>query len=389
MNILYLSPYVPSIHANHAGGVCMGKQLEELRKQHNVYVLSFINDEREQELVDKEFNNGECRFVKSSFFSKIGNILLNLNFPFYFSIRKSRKFKNELLDIIQKKKIDAIHAEYTSMGQYYWIKQLYPNIQFDIVEHDVTKQSYDRQVDESKGLKRLFNIWQRNLVVKCEREFCSHADVIFTFNNKDVNLLKDSYGFTNIKEIVPYYGVDFQKKYSYLPNAKSICFVGQMGRPENNEAALRLIELRNKMGRNDIRLNIIGAHPSKELIEKESSNIHITGFVENIEDEIVKNSLAVFPLKSGAGIKLKVLLACGLGIPVITTSVGAEGIDENGDFLQLAETDEQLLQLIKNLIDNEEELTKLSDTSKKFVKDKFDWNKTKVVFDEVYSKESN
>ena len=48
MNILHISPYVPSVHASHAGGVCMGKELEALRKKHNVYVLSFINDEKEE-----------------------------------------------------------------------------------------------------------------------------------------------------------------------------------------------------------------------------------------------------------------------------------------------------------------------------------------------------
>ena len=42
MNILHISPYVPSLHTNHAGGVCMGKQVEALRKKHNVFVLSFI-----------------------------------------------------------------------------------------------------------------------------------------------------------------------------------------------------------------------------------------------------------------------------------------------------------------------------------------------------------
>ena len=57
MNILHISPYVPSVHASHAGGVCMGKELEALRKKHNVFVLSFINDEKEEKLVEKEFKN--------------------------------------------------------------------------------------------------------------------------------------------------------------------------------------------------------------------------------------------------------------------------------------------------------------------------------------------
>ena len=45
MNILHISPYVPSVHAAHAGGVCMGKEVETLRKKHNVFVLSFVKCE--------------------------------------------------------------------------------------------------------------------------------------------------------------------------------------------------------------------------------------------------------------------------------------------------------------------------------------------------------
>ena len=41
MNILHISPYFPSTKANHAGGVCMGKEIETLQKWHQVYVLTF------------------------------------------------------------------------------------------------------------------------------------------------------------------------------------------------------------------------------------------------------------------------------------------------------------------------------------------------------------
>ena len=42
VNILHISPYLPSLKENHAGGVCMGKEIETLKSDNNVYVLSFI-----------------------------------------------------------------------------------------------------------------------------------------------------------------------------------------------------------------------------------------------------------------------------------------------------------------------------------------------------------
>ena len=86
----------------------------------------------------------------------------------------------------------------------------------------------------------------------------------------------------------------------------------------------------------------------------------------------------------GAGIKLKVLLACGLGLPVITTDIGAEGIDEDGNTLILANTDNQIKNEILELIDDSNKIKSKSIESKDFVKKYFSWNKTVELFDRLY-----
>ena len=199
-------------------------------------------------------------------------------------------------------------------------------------------------------------------------------------------MLHEYYGLNQVELINPYYGVDFDEISDKVVNKiqKSICFIGQMGREENHLAAMRLIHIVKSLNRDDIRLTIIGAHPNEELQKEECENIHITGFVENIEDEILKNQIAVFPLTLGAGIKLKVLLACGLGLPVITTDIGAEGIDEDGNTLILANTDDQIKNEIIELIDDSNKIKSKSIENKDFVKKYFSWNKTVELFDRLY-----
>ena len=116
-----------------------------------------------------------------------------------------------------------------------------------------------------------------------------------------------------------------------------------MGRSENDKAALRLIEIYSRVKKviPNLKLSIIGNNPSSKIKSYEDNMIRITGFVENIDDEISRCLLGVFPLTEGAGIKLKVLRSLALGIPVITTSVGAEGIDPQGTVLKIAETDDE------------------------------------------------
>ena len=53
MNILHISPYLPSLDTNHAGGVCMGRQIETLREWNQVYVLTFIASDFDEKLATK------------------------------------------------------------------------------------------------------------------------------------------------------------------------------------------------------------------------------------------------------------------------------------------------------------------------------------------------
>ena len=79
MNILHISPYVPSLHTNHAGGVCMGKQVEALKRKHDVYVLSFITMPLEEKIVKEEYNTENSYFVRISNMDRLREGLLHLN----------------------------------------------------------------------------------------------------------------------------------------------------------------------------------------------------------------------------------------------------------------------------------------------------------------------
>lgn len=386
MNILHISPYVPSIHASHAGGVCMGKEVETLKEKHNVFVLSFINDEKEQKIAQEEYDKTNSLFIKSTPFTKAVNAIMHPWRPLFFSIRSSYAFKKRLKEIIEKKSIDAVHAEFTSMGQFIWIKKKFPNISFTLVEHDVTKQSYDRQVEDTKGVKRLFYRVQAYLVKRCEEKYCSLADHVLTLNEKDKRLVENYYNLKKVEVMVPFYGLDFNKVEKKTEKMKnSICFIGNMSRKENDLAAKKLIDICSKLSNQEFNLTIIGAYPSDELLKMESDKVHITGFVDVIEDEILKHEIAVFPLTLGAGIKLKVLLACGLGLPVVTSHVGAEGIDEEGEVLFLAEADDEFLKSIELLINDPDLRKEKAIQSKKFILTKFSWDKTKKIFNSIYN----
>ena len=125
-----------------------------------------------------------------------------------------------------------------------------------------------------------------------------------------------------------------------------------MGREENAVAAMSLVRLGEKLedAGYPVNIYIVGNNPPLELRQMEGDTVHITGFVEDVDEYVLKSGIAVFPLTLGAGIKLKVLRSIALGTPVVTTDIGAEGIDEEGSVLLLAKTESEFVQAIVDVI---------------------------------------
>ena len=380
MNILYLVPYVPSLKANHAGGAAMGKELEELRKHHHVTVLCFIQDPYEYELAEKE-PDADRVFYPVSTLQKAAAACTHPGMPAFFAIRAIPGFLKKAEELIREKNIQAVHAEFTAMGQFAEpLKRTFPHLIFHLVLHDVTAQSYERQVNAAAGLKKAVLKAQLRAVKKCENDYIRHCDRVIVFNEKDRKLLKDYYGVTEAEVINTYFSIPEER----TGEGKDLCFLGAMNREENEEAALRLISLYNRLPPSEAELYIIGAKPSEHLQSMGTERIHITGFVENPDEYMAKAIIAVFPLKRGAGIKVKVLNALAMGIPVITTDVGAEAIDEEGKALVLANTDEEILAWIQRLAESPELRREISQKERQLIADRFSWEKTEKVFLKLY-----
>ena len=126
----------------------------------------------------------------------------------------------------------------------------------------MTAQSYERKVGDSHGLKKAYLGFQLGRVLEKEGKYCKKADRVFTFNQKDKRLIEEKYHVQNCQVLNPYYGIEDDVvgndvAESRMTKSKGIkaadpetgtqpytlCFLGQMGRDENYQAAMRLITI--------------------------------------------------------------------------------------------------------------------------------------------------
>lgn len=415
----------------------MGKEIETLRQQgHTVYVLSFISQPFDEELYADHKGDEHYHAIRISKLTRLWHTLTEPWMPYYFAARTSLRFAVKMVRIINKYHIDAIHAEYAAMGQYLWIKKLYPHLRFTLVEHDMTAQSYERKVEQSSGWKKSFMQGQLSKILRKEGQYIKQADHVITFNEKDMRLIEEKYGRSDVRVINPYFGEldSLNKKETFYDKKKEkslhndsdkavasdkiiedsslaehipgrICFLGQMGRPENHQAAMRLIriieevrkkamiditlnqsEVKGSKGKlvKDIQLYIVGSHPLEELKAEESPYVHITGFVDDVDVYLRQSQLAVFPLEQGAGIKVKVLRAMAAGTPVVTGDIGAEGIDEDYEVLIHAESDEDYIEAITACLSGRIDTNTVGRASIDYAREHFDWSKSEQVLSQLY-----
>ncbi len=157
---------------------------------------------------------------------------------------------------------------------------------------------------------------------------------------------------------------------------KGIMFVGGfMHEPNRDAVAWLLDDICPLIDRQipGLDLFIIGSHPPQEIRARAGGHIHVTGYVD--DDELMEYyrrcRLVIAPLRFGAGLKGKLVEAMYHGLPVITTSIGAEGLNGAGPAITVADTAEAFVEAVVNVYSAEDQLKSRSEQAFEFVKENF------------------
>jgi glycosyltransferase involved in cell wall biosynthesis len=148
---------------------------------------------------------------------------------------------------------------------------------------------------------------------------------------------------------------------------KDILFIGGFHHPPNIDAVLFFAnEIFPIIKKNlvDVKFYIIGSEPTPEILSLNSQDIIVTGYVKDVKPYFENSRVFVAPLRYGAGIKGKINQSSSYGLPVVTTSIGAEGmylIDEKDALI--ADTPEMFANKVIELYNNEDLWCKLSKSS--------------------------
>lgn len=176
----------------------------------------------------------------------------------------------------------------------------------------------------------------------------------------------------------------------------TIIFTGDMSFFQNVDAVkyfVKEIYPIIKLEISDIKFYVVGKSPSEDILKlaASDSSIIVTGYVENMKTYLNSADVYVAPIRSGAGTRTKILEAMSCKKPIVTTSIGTEGIltTHNKD-LVVADNPEKFAKYVIELMKDEKRRKSIGENAYALIEEKYLWTKTtdkiKNYYKEVVSK---
>lgn len=334
MKILFLSPRLP-LPADTGGKIRTFNILKQIAKTSQVRLLCFSFEKNDRDIAaDIERSGIKVTLVpveEPGIFQKITGVLFD---PAPFSIAKynSGRMRREITEILQKELFDAVHIDHLHMAHY---AGCFKDIPCMLDEHNVEYKLLERCAQhEGSLIKKLLYQQQASKMKKFESRMMKPFRAVFACSSDDRETLKNiTYGNAPLYVIAN--GVDteyFNAPGSNDAGEDAIVFTGSMDWLPNDDAItyfcaniLPLIWQKNA----SVKFYVVGKNPSnvvKELAARDSRVI-VTGRVDDVRPYIRRSKVFIVPLRIGGGTRLKILEAMAMGKAIVSTTIGAEGIE--------------------------------------------------------------
>jgi polysaccharide biosynthesis protein PslH len=219
---------------------------------------------------------------------------------------------------------------------------------------------------------------QSRLVQDWEARALARLDFSATLCRKDQRLIAAMAPALKQAIIRPWFMVLDETRRNAASHEVKLLFWGAMDRRENAEAAIwaaNEILPRVRQAAPQATLHIAGN--GGEALRRHfpgRTDITITGFVSDIRELFSEMTLAILPLRLGAGIKVKTLECMAAGIPVVTTSVGVEGVDGvEGVHYLVGEDPDTLAAHVVALINDPVRAAQMASAAREFIGREYDF----------------
>jgi len=209
------------------------------------------------------------------------------------------------------------------------------------------------------------------------------ADAVSKVTGKECSVVPnavDSEGFSRIQK-QPHEGMVclFVGDFTYLTNQDAVKWLA-------DEIISNVkCQMSKQYQMSNVKFLLVGRNPTSHIKDLASDRITVDDTVEDVRDAYPRADIFLAPIRIGGGTRLKILEAMAAGLPVVSTTVGVEGLEvRKGKEVLIADTPQEFAQKIDRLLKNPSLRDKIGEAGRALVRQKYDWQLSVAKLNKVY-----
>jgi len=256
-----------------------------------------------------------------------------------------------------------------------------------LFQHNVESIIWKRLSEaEDNPLKKAYFGFEYKRMAKYEAKICNQFDLVFAVSEEDKTQLREEFGVTTPIEIIET-GVNtdfFKPTHEPKPVPGRLVFLGSMDWMPNIDGMKWFVSevydlVKEKYA--EISLDIVGRRPGVEIkrLAQNDSSIRVLADVPDVRPHISESDLFIVPLRVGGGSRIKIYEAMAMDRPVVSTTIGAEGLPLTPDeHIAIGDTPAEFAAQIVQLLNDSEAKQHISNSGYRLVTENFQWKNVAV-----------
>jgi sugar transferase (PEP-CTERM/EpsH1 system associated) len=300
--------------------------------------------------------------------------------------------KQALARLLAEKPFDVVQVETSTLGAYLPVIQAARHRPLAVCDwHNIDSELMLRYSEKAPLMRGLYARLTARRIAAFEQWTLENYDAHIACSERDAEQLRETAPQAKITVIENGVDVDYytdaklarahelcQKQSRKAQTANRILYVGSMDYHANIDAVTEFA--RNDWPaihaqRPELSFTVVGRNPAPEVVAlKEIPGVEITGTVPDVRPYYAEAVANVVPLRVGSGSRLKILEAMAAGVPVVSTTLGAEGLTvTNGLDIAIADDAKTMADQLFLLLDQPEKGRLLADAARSLVQNQYDW----------------
>lgn len=382
------------LHPTDKGGrIRTYNMLRALRQKHRITYLTLDTGAGGTEAIDRaseycdeviripfsEAKRGSPRF----WLELLGNVWSPL--PYAVAKYRSTAMRQAVADAVRNLGIDVVVCDFLFPSQNIPERLGCRTVLF---QHNVEAAIWQRHaaVRSNPVSRRYFTgQWQR--MRRFEGQQCRRFDHVVAVSRADALALEQEYGITGVSDVPT--GVDtvfFRPADSALRDAREVVFTGSMDwMPNEDGVAWFVDEILPRVHHvlADVTVTVVGRNPPGRIRElaAHDARIRVTGTVPDVRPFLERASVFVVPLRVGGGTRLKIYEAMAMECPIVSTTIGAEGLPVVPNrHLLVADTADAFADATVELLRNPLRARTMALTAATWVRENYAWDRAAEAF---------